>query len=75
MPVKIPSLAKTTIRTLAHEVGLLRSLIIASTGISQDAEGEYRPEFVEEMLRVSTTSQPAKEFTGAKNFLRRFKKK
>ena len=75
MSIKVLVSPKPSLKTLTREVGLLRSLIIAVVGNNQDVEGEYRPEFVEEMLRVSATARPAKEFTGAKSFLRRFQNK
>ncbi|MDP2593423.1 MAG: hypothetical protein Q8P52_02105 [bacterium] len=61
-----------TLKKLSREVSMLRSLVIGMAG--KDSEGEYRPEFVEEMLEESETSVPLYEFSSARDFLNRLKK-
>ncbi len=58
-----------TLKTLANEVSLLRSFFIGTKG--RDSEGDYRPDFVENMLRVSAHTTVHREFLGAGEFLRR----
>ena len=49
------------------EVELLRSLVIGTLG--KDKEGEYRPEFVEEILRAVQEKSPH-TFKDSKSFLK-----
>ncbi|MBI2609885.1 hypothetical protein HYW53_01785 [Candidatus Giovannonibacteria bacterium] len=51
---------------LKAEVRRLRSFVIGIAG--KDSEGEYQPEFVEEMLKASK-EKPAHKFKGRKAFL------
>lgn len=60
---------KPTLKTLANEVSLLRSFLVGMT--AKDPEGVYRPEFVEEMLRVSASDIPKREFINGREFLKR----
>ena len=57
--------------TLQQEVRLLRSAVIGLVG--RDAEGEYRPEFVEEML-ATISDKPEFVFSSPKQFLNHLKK-
>lgn len=61
--------SKPTLKDLATEVSLLRSLVIGVAGT--DKEGAYRPEFVEEMLRASVSDTARREFVNGREFLRR----
>lgn len=45
----------TTINKLRNEVGLLRSFVIGRLG--KDPEGEYKPEFVERILKTSASDK------------------
>lgn len=53
--------------TLKQEIILLRSVVVGLVG--KDKEGNYRPEFVSEMLS-SVSRKPTKTFTSAENFLK-----
>ena len=64
---------KQTLKTVANEVSMLRSFFIGAAG--QDTEGAYRPEFVENILRVSANAVPRREFVGTGDFLRRIKQR
>ncbi len=55
---------------LEKEVGLLRSYVIGTAG--KDEEGEYRPEFVESMLK-SLKEEPKQTFESPKGFLKQLK--
>lgn len=55
------------IASLKQEVALLRSLVISSLG--RDKEGNYRPEFVDKVLKVSGEKAEYK-FKGSKHFLK-----
>ena len=57
--------------TTKQEVDLLRSFVIGATGC--DTEGEYRPEFVEEILHALKHSKSVGKFTTAKSFLARIR--
>ena len=52
--------------TLKQEVTLLRSAVISIVG--QDAEGSYRPEFVESTF-AALQRMPTKQFVSSKQFL------
>ena len=52
--------------SLEKEVELLRSFVIGIAG--KDNEGEYKPEFVERVLRA-LKDKPEFEFTNSKAFL------
>ncbi len=54
------------VKELKKEVKLLRSFVIGQIG--KDAEGEYRPEFVEKILRASG-ERPVYHFKGKHSFL------
>ncbi|OGY25924.1 MAG: hypothetical protein A2Z11_02085 [Candidatus Woykebacteria bacterium RBG_16_43_9] len=62
--------AQTTAQ-LKEEVKLLRSFVIGIAG--KDAEGEYRPEFVEKIL-VALKGKPTHKFESAKSFLSQLRK-
>lgn len=53
--------------TLQQEVSLLRSAVISLVG--RDSEGEYRPEFVEEVFE-DLKRKPTRVFTTPEKFLR-----
>lgn len=55
-----------TTATLAREVKMLRSFAVSIVG--RDPEGEYRPEFIRDMLRAAE-ERPTKRFVSAKQFL------
>lgn len=59
---------------LNQEVTLLRSAVLSVVG-STDTEGEYRPEFVSDVLTRTRTSILPFRFTNAKNFLELLRKK
>jgi len=61
-----------TVKTLANEVSMLRSFLIGAIG--KDDEGEYRPEFVENMLTSFARATPHHEFFGSGDFLRRIQR-
>jgi hypothetical protein len=54
------------VEKLAEEVAFLKSAVISMIGV--DDEGEYRPEFVEEILRLAK-KEPTHEFKGSDSFL------
>lgn len=59
-----------TLTKLQQEVALLRSVVIGIIG--KDEEGEYRPEFVTQILKAA--KEPAiYQFKDAKSFLRLLK--
>jgi len=53
--------------TIKQELTLLRSAVVGLVG--KDKEGNYRPEFVTEML-ASTSRKPTKTFTTPDEFLK-----
>ena len=55
------------INNMSSELARMRSLFISVIG--QDNEGEYRPEFVEEILKIADQKQSGVEFTSAGDFL------
>ncbi len=57
--------------TLQQEVALLRSAVIGLIA-ERDPEGEYRPEFVEEMMRT-LAEKPVFTFTSSEKFLKHLK--
>lgn len=57
--------------TLQQEVAMLRSAVIGLIA-EHDPEGEYRPEFVEEMFRT-LAEKPEFTFTTPKQFLKHLK--
>lgn len=61
---------KNEIDTLKQEVRLLRSFVISMLG--KDMEGEYRPEFIEELLKASS-EDPTHHYTGAGSLLKQLK--
>lgn len=61
------------VQELSNQVVFLRSYIIGAIG--KDPEGEYRPEFVEEMLRLARQKQPSVKFTTSADLLARIKKR
>ncbi|HEY4511743.1 MAG TPA: hypothetical protein VJH55_02800 [Candidatus Paceibacterota bacterium] len=64
--------AKTpTLKELAHEVSVLRSFVFGMANIEVDKEGEYKPEFIKELLHDAQTATPVSEFKNAKEFLSR----
>lgn len=61
------------VNELKKEVKLLRSAVIGIVG-ERDPEGEYRPEFVKEVLEAAR--EPATHtFTNARDFLKQLRKK
>lgn len=60
-----------TLKNLAQEVSLLRSLVIGMAG--RDKEGMYKPEFIEDTLRISESALPYREFLSPVDFLRRIR--
>lgn len=60
-----------TLKNLAREVSLLRSLVIGMAG--RDKEGMYKPEFIEDTLRISESTLPHREFLSPVDFLRRIR--
>ena len=60
---------RPTLKNLANEVSLLRSFVIGLAWT--DSEGTYRPEFIEEMLRASTSDTPRREFVNGRDLLQR----
>lgn len=59
-------LNSNTFELLKQEVELLRSLVISTVG--KDREGEYKPEFVRKILRL-TKSKPKYIYKDSKTFL------
>jgi hypothetical protein len=57
--------------SLKKEIAMLRSLAVSLVG--RDTEGEYRPEFVEKVLRT-TPQKSLKKFTTPAAFLRELRK-
>ena len=57
--------------SVKQELSLLRSAVIGLIG--RDPEGEYRPEFVDEMLRAVTEDRPTEAFTTPAAFLKRIR--
>ncbi len=55
------------ISSLKREMGLLRSFVISSLG--KDKEGDYKPEFVNRILKTSSKKADYK-FKSAKHFLK-----
>ena len=59
--------------SLKQEIASLRSLVI-SIVTTKDPEGEYKPEFVKEVLQAS--KEPAKyTYSGSKAFLKQLRAK
>lgn len=56
---------------LKHEISLLRSFMISVIG--EDNEGQYRPEFVKEILKASQ-EKPEYVFKNARSFLAELKR-
>lgn len=56
----------TKIKKLEREVTLLRSFFIGIAG--EDKEGEYRPEFVREIMK-SLSERPTRRFRSPEAFL------
>lgn len=57
---------QSKLNQLQIELKLLRSFVIGIIG--KDPEGEYRPEFVKKMLKI-TREKPIHTFTSKKEFL------
>ena len=64
--VKSSPTQKRELRRIEQEVSLLRSFVISMIG--EDNEGQYRPEFVKEMLKASQ-EKPQRLFKDADSFL------
>lgn len=62
---------RQNVAELKREVGLLRSFVIGAVG--KDKEGQYRPEFVEKILRA-TENNSAHLFTDPHSFLGKLRK-
>lgn len=62
---------RQNVAELTREVGLLRSFVIGIVG--KDEEGQYRPEFVEKILRA-IKHNPAHIFTDPRSFLAKLRK-
>ena len=54
-------------KSLEREIVRLRSFIVSLAG--EDAEGNYQPEFVDEIMRASA-EKPTHTFTNPKAFLK-----
>ena len=50
------------LNNLTQEMIMLRSVVIGVIG-ERDAEGQYRPEFVEHMLKLAKKSQAGAKFS------------
>lgn len=59
------------LRELKAEVGRLRSFVIGQIG--RDPEGEYRPEFVARILKLSNR-KPTHRFVSKESFLKDVRK-
>ncbi len=60
------------VKNLSQEVATLRSIVISVVREEKDPEGEYRPEFVKDVLKA--VKEPAKyKFTGRKDFLKQLR--
>ena len=59
-------------RELEREIELLRSFMIGQFG--RDPEGEYNPDFVEEILKAAK-EKPKYEFKDAESFLKQIQGK
>ena len=59
---------ETEVKKLRQEVAVLRRSVEQN---QTDPEGEYRPEFVKEILRISKNPGKLTEFTTKEDFLRR----
>lgn len=71
METMIATKERQNVAELKREVGLLRSFVIGVVG--KDKEGQYRPEFVEKILRA-TEHEPAHIFTDPHSFLAKLRK-
>jgi hypothetical protein len=69
--VKTQEELQKDVENLTEEVALLRSAVIGLIG--EDPEGEYLPEFVEEVLRLSK-EEPLYEFKDSESFLKLLEK-
>lgn len=67
MPSRAMSTSTARVRALETDVLLMRSLLISLVG--EDDEGEYRPEFVREML-ARASEKPTHTFKNKKQFLK-----
>ena len=59
------------INNLSSEVARMRSLLIGIIG--RDSEGEYRPEFVKEILKIAEQEKSQTEFTTPADLLKRIR--
>ena len=59
------------INNLTSEMARMRSFFISVAG--RDAEGEYRPEFIEEILNTADQKPSHARFTTAADFLKRLR--
>ncbi|TSC96510.1 MAG: hypothetical protein CEN88_329 [Candidatus Berkelbacteria bacterium Licking1014_2] len=71
MKAKTSPYNTTNFNQLSREIVILRSFIIGLAG--RDKEGEYRPEFVERVLKAGQ-EKTAGIFSGSRDFLARLKK-
>jgi len=67
MATKTLSRKKASIQDLQNEVELLRSYVIGQIG--KDPEGEYRPEFVERVLKAAASNKAEHVFSDKESFL------
>jgi len=58
-------------KELEREVELLRSFVIGNFG--RDPEGEYKPEFIEDMLAALSGDDIEHEFKDGKSFLKQIR--
>ncbi len=65
-PYSRHSTQERELQRLKQEVSLLRSFVISVVG--KDSEGEYRPEFVKEILKASQ-EKPERVFRDEDSFL------
>lgn len=66
----MPTNVQTNITQLRQEVRRLRSFVIGFAG--KDSEGNYRSEFVREILRAARET-PRYTFTSTKSFLKKLR--
>ena len=66
------TLNRQSISEVREELKLLRSFVVGMTG--KDREGEYKPEFIKKILRVSR-KKAGHIFKGKKSFLANLRKK
>lgn len=66
MALKVTKTTRTEVKKLREEVAALRSFVIGVAG--RDPEGNYRPEFVRQIL-TDSPSKPIASFESPQQFL------